>query len=117
MPREYFGCCNPIYGDWKNMETTLGQTSESPRALEMVPASSLMVLFILGTRFQPNPIVDRSLMVTGAHADAVAQAQNPSSIQRRPCPTHPEQGDTGIDRFGHFADEPAAIVTQCMQED
>jgi hypothetical protein len=33
-----------------------------------------MVLFILGTRFQPNPIVDRSLMVTGAQGDAVAQA-------------------------------------------
>ena len=90
------------------METTLGQTlgqtSESPRALEMVPASSsLMVLFILGTRFQPNPIVDRSLMVTGAQGDAVAQAQNPISIQRRPCPTHFEQGCTRIDRFGHFA--------------
>jgi len=28
-----------------------------------------MVLFILGTRFQPNPIVDRSLMVTGAQGE------------------------------------------------
>src|SRR5262245_31548532 len=35
--------------------------------------------------------------------NAMAQAQNPISIQRRPCPTHSEQGDTGIDRFGHFA--------------
>jgi hypothetical protein len=28
-----------------------------------------------------------------------------------------EQGNTGIDRFGHFADKPAANVTQCLQND
>jgi hypothetical protein len=32
-------------------------------------------------------------------------------------PTHPEQGDTGTDRFGHFANKPASNVTQCAQED
>jgi hypothetical protein len=25
--------------------------------------------------------------------------------------------DTGIDRFGHFADKPALNVTQCVQDD
>ena len=43
------------------------------------------------------------MMVTGAQM-MLGAGPNQISIQRISCPTHFEQGDTGIDRFGHFGD-------------